>query len=116
MGDGKTSVIIGKGVVTSFEADRKFDFGSNFGDSTPSTTRVPTKAPIIPTPSPRTPTAAPSDAPTRSSGDGCGSITITNRKDGNSWWYMVTISSDVPIDSLEMKGNGMTDWEMGTID
>merc|ERR1711997_951909 len=84
--DGKTSVIIGNGVVTSFEADRKFDFGSNFGDLTPSTT----KAPIIPTPSPRTPTAEPTAAPTRSSGDGCGSITITNRKDGNSWWYMVT--------------------------
>lgn len=114
--DGKTSVIIGNDVVTSFEAARKFDFGSNFGDLKPSTTKVP----IIPTPSPRTstaePSAAPTDAPTRSSGDGCGSITITNRKDGNSWWYMVTISSDVPIDSLELKGNGMSDWEMGAFD
>merc|ERR1712110_1184818 len=54
--------------------------------------------------------------PTRSNGDGCGSITITNRKDGNSWWYMATISSDVPIDSLEMKGTGQSDWEMGTVD
>merc|ERR1712154_367833 len=100
--DGKTSVIIGTDVVKTFNNGDKFDFGSNFGDLTPSTTKAPRPIPTA--------------ALTTSSGDGCGSVTITNRKDGSSWWYMVTISSDVPIDSLELKGNGMSDWEMGTID
>merc|ERR1712154_743851 len=48
-------------------------------------------------------------------GGSSGSVTITNKKGLNMWWYAVTLSvpSGVTVTSLKMRDSTMMSWETG---
>merc|ERR1712174_143508 len=95
--DGSQHIITSQNFISTFDYGEISDFGSNFAASSTS--------------SPTTTSAATSSASSTQSGNPQ-QITLTNRGSSGVWWYAVTVSD--PITSLEMRGNGQPDWEMGT--
>merc|ERR1712176_1113457 len=82
--------------ISTFDYGQISDFGSNFAASSTS--------------SPTTTATATSSASSTQSGNPQ-QITLTNRGSSGVWWYAVTPSD--PITSIEMRGSGQPDWEMG---
>merc|ERR1711902_316115 len=96
MGDGSQHIITSQNLISTFDYGEISDFGSNFAASSTS--------------SPTTTATATSSTDSTQSGNPQ-QITLTNRASSGPWWYAVTPSD--PITSLEMRGSGQPDWEMG---
>merc|ERR1711933_540621 len=94
--DGSQHIITSQNFISTFDYGEISDFGSNFAASSTS--------------SPTTTSAATSSTDSTQSGNPQ-QITLTNRGSSGVWWYAVTPSD--PITSLEMRGSGQPDWEMG---
>merc|ERR1712232_1178808 len=90
--DGSQHIITSQNFISTFDYGEISDFGSNFAAS-PTTTSVAT-----------------SSTDSTQSGNPQ-QITFTNRGSSGVWWYAVTPSD--PITSIEMRGSGQPDWEMG---
>merc|ERR1712176_440548 len=94
--DGSQHIITSQNFISTFDYGEISDFGSNFAASSTS--------------SPTTTSAATSSTDSTQSGNPQ-QITLTNRGSSGVWWYAVTVSD--PITSIEMRGSGQPDWEMG---
>merc|ERR1712087_1062259 len=94
--DGSLTVISSNDAVSAFAHGVVSDFGSNFAETASTTTT----------------TSSTTTSTTASNPDGSDEvITLTNRPSNTGWYYTVSVSSEVT--SVEMRGNGQSDWTMG---